>query len=112
MLKINGAWYLDSLPSNFVIELTDGTLKMATLSPFEDKSESLTDYKGYHPRKCKGQPLPLYMYRFYGLEKSDETASEVVHVRLTPTEKKRLDEYAVEQGKNTSEMIREWARGI
>jgi hypothetical protein len=108
LLKVNGAWYLDSLPQHFVIELTNGLLKWATLSPFEDKSDALTEYKGNHPRKCKGQPLPAYLYRFYGLEKSDETASEVVHVRLTPTEKSKLEEMAGD--KTVSEYIREMIR--
>jgi hypothetical protein len=106
MIKVNGAWYLDALPIHIVVEKENGELAKYTLVPFREIQESeLTVYKSYHPRKCKGQPVPIYLYRFYGLVKNEESASEVIHVRLTPTEKSKLQDAAGE--KNVSEFIRE-----
>lgn len=105
---INGAWYLDSLPTCAVVEKADGSLAKFFINPFREITENeLSVYKGYHPRKCNGQPLPLYLYKFYGLAKNDEVSSEVIHVRLTPTEKKRLQEKASEQGKTVTELIKD-----
>lgn len=111
MIKVNGVWYLDAYPSNIIIELEAGALKMAHVTPMRPLTpDKLRDYKAYHPRKCKGQPLPDYLYRFYGLEKSDETANEVIHVRLTPSEKAKLQTAAGE--KTTSEYVRDWIKTL
>jgi len=113
MLKINGAWYINQLPNHIVIELEDGTLTKVFMTPFRGITDKdFSDYKCYHPRKCKGQPLPDYLYRFYGLERSDETANEVIHVRLTPTEKARLQATANNAGKTVSEFVRGWIRAL
>lgn len=109
MLKVNGAWYLTALPQHIVIELEDGSLTKVFINPFRELSEKdFTVYKSYHPKKCSGQPLPAYLYRFYGLEKSDETANEVAHVRMTPSEKKKLQDAADAAGKSVSEFVRDW----
>jgi hypothetical protein len=47
------------------------------------------------------------MYPLYGLEKSGETASEVVHVRLTPTDKALVEAKATDAGLTVSEYIRQ-----
>jgi hypothetical protein len=113
MIKVNGAWYLDSLPQHIVMELTDGSLTKVFLTPFRPLSEKdFTVYKAYHPRKCKGQPLPDYLYRFYGLEKSDKSATEVIHIRMTPTEKVNLQTAADGAGKNISEFVRDWVKTL
>jgi hypothetical protein len=115
MLKVNGAWNLVSLPQHLVLELEDGTLTKVFISPFRELAEKdFTVYKSYHPRKCKGAPLPDYLYRFYGLEKNDESATEVVHVRLTPTEKTKIETYAanLEPKKSVSEVIRDYIRSL
>jgi len=115
MLKINGAWYLDSLPQHIVMELEDGTLTKVFISPFRQLTEKdFTVYKAYHPRKCKGQPLPDYLYKFYGLEKNDESLSEVVRVRLSPTEKSKIERYGanLEPSKTISEVIRDYVRSL
>lgn len=111
-MKINGAWYVDALPTQIVIELQDNTLKMASITPFRPLEQELKQYKGYHPRKCKGQPLPGYLYKFYGLEKSDETSNEVIHIRLTPTEKERVQTAADGAGKTVSEFIRDYIKEL
>ncbi|MEW6457610.1 MAG: hypothetical protein AB1441_00850 [Bacillota bacterium] len=68
---INGAWYLDALPWSIIVERVDGSLAMFYLTPIRGIQENdLMSYKGYHPRKCKGQPLPDYLYRFYGLARN------------------------------------------
>lgn len=111
MIKINGAWYLDSLPQHIVIELEDGSLAKVFINPFRQLTENdFTVYKSYHPRKCKGQPLPDYLYRFYGLEKNDETASEWVRARVTPTEKTKYGQYLTAKGLTETEDIRQHIR--
>ncbi len=113
MMQINGAWYLDSLPTMLVIEKPDNTLAMSNITPFRElTAEDLKTYAGYHPRKCKGQPLPQYLYRFYGLERGPEIASEVIHIRLTPTEKEQLQTAAEGSGKPVSEFSRDWIRNL
>jgi len=98
LVTISGAWYLNGLPQNIVCELPDGTLKMFYVTPFKaQKIEKMLTYKGYHPRKMKGSPLPDYLYRFYGLQKNDESATEVVHVRLTPSEKTQVENWGKNQ---------------
>ncbi len=112
-LIINGAWYLDSLPSSIVIERADGSLGMISLTPFRAITpQDIRDYKGYHPRKCKGSPLPDYLYRFYGLAKNTESATEVIHIRLTPTEKAKIDDAAKNAELTTSEYVRNWVRSL
>jgi hypothetical protein len=117
MIKVNGIWYLDSLPMHAVVEMEDGTLAKFFINPFrelttEELSEDESVYKGYHPRKCKGNPLPNYLYRFYGLEKSEETATEVLHTRMTLSEKQKIEDYAKNNDKSTSEVIREFIKNL
>ncbi len=112
-LIINGAWYLDAYPSSVIIERADGSLGMINLTPFRAiKPKDIRDYKSYHPRKCKGQPLPEYLYRFYGLARNEESLSEVIRVRVSPTEKGKLDTAAANDGKTVSEFLREYIRGV
>jgi hypothetical protein len=112
-LMINGAWYIEQLPQHIIMERTDGTLGMFRMTPFRVLTpKDITDYKGYHPRKCKGQPLPEYLYRHYGLSRNEEGLTEVIRVRLSPTEKEKLDTVAKNNDKNVSEFIREYVRGL
>jgi len=112
-LIINGAWHINNLPSSIVIERIDGSLGMIKLTPFRAiKTQDVRDYKSYHPRKCKGSPLPEYLYRFYGLARNDETLSEVVRVRISPTEKEKLGTAAKNQNKTVSEYLRDYIRSI
>lgn len=115
LLTINGAWYLDSLPNQIIAELEDGSLTKFRITPFRKITDKdFTPYKSYHPRKSKGQPLPDYLYRFYGLQKNDESATEVIHTRLTPAEKVKIETYAANQvpKKTVSEVIRDFIRGL
>ena len=112
-MLINGAWYIKQLPNAIVIELTDGRLMTFNISPFRDiDTESLQDYKGYHPRKIKGEVVPEYIYRFYGLEKNQESLSEVIRIRLSPTEKNKLDVSAETSNLTVSEFIRDLIRKL
>jgi hypothetical protein len=112
-LIINGAWYLDAYPSSIIIERADNSLGMINLTPFRAiKAQDIRDYKSYHPRKCKGSPLPDYLYRFYGLAKNTESATEVIHIRLTPTEKAKIETAAANEDKTTSEFVRDWVRSL
>lgn len=111
LLIINGAWHLDAYPSNIIIERADNSLGMINIMPFRAiKPQDIRDYKAYHPRKCKGQPLPEYLYKFYGLERNQESLSEVVRVRLSPTEKERLEAAAKNEGLTVSEFLRDQIR--
>ncbi len=112
-MKINGAWYVAELPTEIVVEMSDGKLFHFNLTPFRKISDAdLKPYKGYHPRKMKGQPLPDYLYRFYGLEKSEESLSEVIRLRVSPAEKAAFEAYAasLEPRQNVSDVLREFIR--
>jgi hypothetical protein len=112
---VNGVWYLDTLPSHAVVEFEDGRLAKFYITPFRALTDKdFTAYKSYHPRKCKGQPLPDYLYRFYGLKRNDESLSEVIRVRVSPTEKEKLEAYAanLEPKSSVSELLRDYIRGI
>lgn len=112
-LVVNGAWYTDNYPNLIITELADNSLKMFYLTPFRKIGESdLRAYKGYHPRRMKGNPLPEYLYRFYGLERNQESLSEVVRVRLSPTEKERLEAAAKNEGLTVSEFFRDQIRKL
>ncbi|NLI91019.1 MAG: hypothetical protein GX434_02085 [Peptococcaceae bacterium] len=114
-LEINGAWYIDNMPENIVGELSDGTLVYFLINPYREiKQSDLHPYTGNHPRKMKGQPLPTYLYRYYGLEKNEEIASEVLHTRVTPSEKAKIEAYAanLESKTTVSDVIRQFIRGI
>lgn len=112
-LIINGAWYINQLPTMIVMEKVDGTLGMFNLTPFRAVKESeIRSYKGYHPRKCKGSPLPDYLYRFYGLERNEETLSEVIRVRVSPSEREKLEVAASNEDKTMSEFMRDYIRGL
>lgn len=112
-VTVNGVWYIDALPLCAIVELADGNLAKFFINPFRKLTEKdFTTYKSYHPRKCKGQPLPEYLYRFYGLEKNSESATEVIHIRVTPTEKRKAENYAKDEGKSVSELMRDYIRGL
>lgn len=109
MLKINGAWYIDSLPNMIVIEKESGELGMFYLTPFREiKDSDIKDYKGYHPRKVSGKPLPDYLYRFYGLEKNEESLSEVIRIRVSPSQVAKIEAYAKNNNMNVSEVLRKY----
>jgi len=109
---VNGVWNIESFPYQLIIEKQNGTLWFYPIQPLrrlEDKD--LSPYKGYHPRKAKGLPLPEYLYQFYGLEKNTEALTEVIHIRITPTEKASIDAAAENDGLSTSEWARKTIRG-
>ncbi len=112
-LIINGAWYLDAYPSSIIIERADNSLGMINLTPFRAiKPQDIRDYKAYHPRKCKGRPLPDYLYKFYGLARNEESLSEVIRVRVSPSEKEKLEAAATNTDNTVSEFLREYIRGL
>jgi hypothetical protein len=117
MITINGAWYIDFMPDDVVIELDDGSLVTFKLVPFREIApKDLRPYdKGrQHPRKISGNLVPGYLYRFYGLAKNTESATEVIHVRVTPTEKVSIERYGanLEPSKTVSEVLRDYIRSL
>ncbi|WP_319403191.1 plasmid mobilization protein [uncultured Anaeromusa sp.] len=110
---VNNAWHVKQLPNEIVLELVDGRMVFAPMTPFRELNDSeLHEYKGYHPRKCSAEPIPGYLYRFYGLEKNEEIASEWVKVRLRPSEKEKLEQAAKDANQNVSEFIRAFVQGL
>lgn len=112
-MKINGAWNISALPNDVVVELAGGELRRFGLTPFRPIKESdLSPYAGSHPRKVRGQPLPDYLYRYYGLEKSDESLSEVIRLRVSPSEKMAFEAYAgsLDPRQSVSDVLREFIR--
>ena len=108
MIKVNGAWYINAIGNYFVLELEDGTLTKALITPFRKITEKdFSVYKGYHPRKLKGNPVPDYLYKFYGLDRNDETLSEVIRTRVRPSELEELNKYAKNNDITVSELMRE-----
>lgn len=113
MLRINNAWYINNLPTMLVVEMPDGDLKMFDMQRFREITEDeLKPYKGHHPRRMKGSPLPEYLYRFYGLDRNEETLSEVIRVRVSPGEKEKLEAAASNDDKTVSEYVRDWIRTL
>jgi len=107
---ISGAWNIEALPNHYVVEVPGAGLKLFFINPMREIAEDdLTPYNGHHPRKLRGVPMPEYLYRFYGLEKSKETASETVRVRLTPMDKAEVERRAKEAGLSVSEYLRQLA---
>jgi hypothetical protein len=113
LLTVNGAWYLDNLPTMLVTEKIDGALAMFNMQMFRKvRPDELQPYKGHHPRRCKGHPLPDYLYRFYGLARNEESLSEVIRVRVSPSEKEKLEAAATNTDNTVSEFLREYIRGL
>ncbi|QNK41561.1 hypothetical protein [Caproicibacter fermentans] len=112
-IVVAGAWYVDSLPGGIVAELTDGKLVSFSISPLRAiDAATLKSYDGEHPRKQHGSPLPKPLYPFYGLEKNDESLSEILRLRVTPSEKAAFEAYAasLEPRQNVSDVLREFIR--
>lgn len=112
-VAISGAWYVDALPGAVVAELTDGTLGSFAISPFRAVTlEDLAPYDGPHPRKLHGIPVPAVLYQYYGMEKSEESLSEILRVRLSPSDLEKIKAAADAAGKTVSEFAREWVRSL
>jgi hypothetical protein len=110
-LTISGAWYIESLPGFIVAELEDGTLISFPISPYREiTSDDTTIYEGQHPRKLHGVPVPTSLYPYYNLDKSDESLSEVIRVRVSPSELERVR--AAAGNKSLSEFVRAWIRTL
>ena len=112
-IMVNGAWYIDNMTDNLILELQNGVLGMIKLSPLRIVTEDeICPYKGHHPRKIKGSPLPDYLYRFYGMTRNEATLSEVIRVRVSPSEKEKLEAMAENDGKTVSEFLRDYIRSL
>ena len=106
---VAGAWFLEDLPDQMVIELADHRFVTAPLRLEPGQTDPVFQaYEGAHPRKRKGTPVPEWQFRFYGMVRASETASEKLIVRLTPTDLRRLTSAAEAAGKAVSEFVREW----
>lgn len=108
-MNIYGAWYTDELPNYVVVELSDHNLSKFFLTPFREiTANDLSKYAGYHPNKRKGQAVPKYLYRFYGLNliDYDDSRSFMLRVRLTDTERIQLQETSDDLGMTMSEYAR------
>jgi hypothetical protein len=63
-------------------------------------------YAEAHPRHLHAQPLPPFFFRLYGLERTAESRSEILRIRLTPDELLKLKSLALEVGVGLSEYVR------
>jgi hypothetical protein len=94
MKKVMGAWYVDTAPNLIILESMDKKLWCFDIAPYRTLTEDdLKPYKGKHPRKAKGLSLPSFLFQFYGLERDEETCSEIIHMRVTPSEKEFVESY-------------------
>lgn len=107
-MLVNGVWNIESLGNMYVAEMENGELKMFPVAPFKELKESdLKDYKGHHPRKMKGIPMPEYLFKFYGLELNPD-ASDAVRVRVKVSLKNRYEEYCKVNDTDPSRDLREY----
>lgn len=103
---VNGAWALKSLPCHYVIDAPGLGLRLTRITPFRMLADfDLTPYVGDHPRRIHGVPMPEYMYRLYGLEKTG-AKTEMLHIRVTHDEKAQVEKAARDAGTNVAEYVR------
>jgi hypothetical protein len=96
------------MPQYLILDIPRVGLKLACITPFRSLGEGdLLDYSGHHPRKLGAIPLPEYHYRLYGLEKSGETASEMLRIRVTPSDKAAIEEQAKAAGLTPADYMRQ-----
>lgn len=114
LFPITGAWYIEALPGCIIIERENGTLGKFGITPFRLITEKdISIYKGYHPRHCKGQPLPDYLYLQYGLVKSSQSLSALLPtIRVRPSELEKLQRIAAGRSQTISELVRSIIRDL
>jgi len=115
MIMANGVWNVEALPTHYVVEHTDGSLSKFYIAPFRILTEDdFTAYKGHHPRKMKGLPMPDYLYQHYGLDKSPEGLTEVIRLRVSPSEKEKIEAYckSLSPSQTVSELLRDYLRSL
>lgn len=111
-MTVNGVWYVDAFANQCIVEKEDGSLAKFSITPFRNITESeLTPYTDIHPRKRKGNPMPGYLYRFYGLELNPD-ATDAVRVRLKVSEKNAYEQYCLQNETTASDDIRRYIRSV
>lgn len=113
LITVAHVWCLDDDPDHFVIERTNGALEKFVIAPMRiiDENE-LQPYLGQHPRKLRGRPLDAILYPYYGLEKSEESLSEVIRLRVGPTEKALYEAFCASKGVTSSNDLRNYIRSV
>lgn len=107
-------WLLNDLPEYGIVELPSRDLYRFRLEPYRtlEPERDFTPYTGQHPRKISGTPLPDTMYRLYGLSRSNEAMTEMLRIRVTPSEQKALQAAAKKERVTVSELIREYIASL
>jgi hypothetical protein len=98
-----------------IIEITDRDsdtgarlLYETDVAPFRKLTVAdISPYTGKHPRTLAAQPLQKDFYSHYGFEKSTETASSTLHIRVTPGEMQSIKDEASSAGVPYSDYVRE-----
>lgn len=77
MLRVKGAYYIDSLPEQLAIVLPDGSARLTALAPFRPiQASELREAAALNNSICRAQLLQHEImdcvYRFYGLEKDGQ----------------------------------------
>jgi|GEM_PF-4716485 len=112
-LEVRGAWHLSQMPTKIVIELTDGSLEYFDMAPFRKiHYKDMKQYKGKHPRMTSAEALPEMLYKYYGLSHRKETMSEILKIRLKPSEKFKLEMLAEDTDLSVSELIRSYIQSL
>lgn len=115
MIMVNGVWNAEAFPTHYIVEHTDGSLSKFYITPFRILTEDdFTVFKGHHPRRMKGMPMADYLYQHYGLEKSTESLTEVLRLRVTPSEKEKFEAYckSLSPSQTVSELLRSYMRSL
>ncbi|MBP2643911.1 MAG: hypothetical protein H6Q67_1798 [Firmicutes bacterium] len=106
-MLIEDAWYIDELKMEIGIQLPNGNLKKFFITPFRTITETdLKPYYGNPPSKSQIQPLPPYLYRFYGLSRNKQSITQNTPVHTGKTNSKTPN--SQETPTNISKVIREW----
>lgn len=112
-MEVKGAWFTATNKDQIVIEFMSGELNIVDINPIKVLlSSDFRPFYSKHPRLLRGEPIPLWLYRQYGLKKAEETATEVVHIRLSQADKDLLKMMADGKHVTVSEFIREWVQGL
>ena len=68
-MKVKAVYNTLNMPEHFVLETLDGQKMMARRSPYRTITEAdLSPAPGYQLTGKNAEPMPEYIYRFYGLE--------------------------------------------
>lgn len=106
-MKVIGVWIVDSEPDCLILDTPMAGLQKMVTSPYRIvKWSELDRYRGKHPRRVNGVQIPTALWKVYGFERVDETASETIHVRVSPSTRQAIQDMSTEANMTVSDYIR------